>query len=84
MNELDQFRFEIEKIDDELVKLITKRMEISIKIGEYKKKNGISVYDPKREEELKNINLSKVEPKFKQGYSEVFDTILKVSKDFQL
>ncbi|MCQ2776214.1 MAG: chorismate mutase [Bacilli bacterium] len=84
MNQLEQYRTEIEQVDDELIKLLIKRMELSKKIGEYKKSNGLSVYDPKREEELKNKNLLKVEEIYKSGYSEIFETILKVSKDFQL
>ena len=84
MDKLKQYRLEIEQIDKELAKLICKRMNISLEIGEYKKQNGLSVYDPKREEILKEKNLSLVEEKYKQGYSEVFDVILKVSKDLQL
>lgn len=84
MNQLEQYRTEIEQVDDELIKLLIKRMELSKKIGEYKKSNGLSVYDPKREEELKIKNLLKVEEIYKSGYSEIFETILKVSKDFQL
>ena len=33
---LDELRLEIDKIDDELIKLFEKRMEVSAKIGEYK------------------------------------------------
>ena len=84
MNQLEQYRTEIEQVDDELIKLLIKRMELSKKIGEYKKSNGLSVYDPRREEELKIKNLLKVEEIYKSGYSEIFETILKVSKDFQL
>lgn len=84
MTELEQYRSEIEAIDEQLAELISKRMMISCKIGEYKKANGISVYDPKREEELKIRNLAKVETQFQPGYNEIFSVILKVSKDLQL
>ena len=84
MDKLEEYRLEIEKIDEELAKLICKRMEMSYKIGEFKKQNGLPVYDPKREETLKEKNLSKVEEKYREGYSEIFDEILKVSKDLQL
>ena len=84
MTELEKYRKEIERIDKDLAKLINERMNISLKIGEFKKTNGISVFDPKREEELKNINVAKVEKRFQKAYSEIFDVILKVSKDAQL
>lgn len=84
MEKLAELRAEIEQIDKDLANLIAKRMETSLKIGQFKKENNLSVYDPKREEELKEKNLSLVEEKFRSGYMEIFETILKVSKDMQL
>ena len=59
-------------------------MDISCKIGEYKKENNLSVYDPEREEQLREKNLSLVEEKYRSGYNEILNVILKVSKDLQL
>ena len=84
MGELEKYRLEIESIDEQLIALICKRMEVSLKIGEYKKQNNVSIYNPKREEELKNKNLQKVEKQYQAGCEEIFSAILKVSKDLQL
>lgn len=46
MNEL---RHKIDKVDLTLLKLIEERMDIAREIGQYKKDNGIPVYDPIRE-----------------------------------
>ena len=84
MEKLQEYREEIEKIDEELAKLICKRMDVSLKIGQLKKENNLSIYDPKREETLREKNLSRVEEKYKKGYNEILNVILKVSKDLQL
>lgn len=84
MEKLSEYRKEIEEIDGQLIVLLSKRMKLSSEIGDYKRANGLPVYDPKREEELKEKNLSKVEPELQAAYKEIFDVILKVSKDLQL
>ena len=84
MEKLQEYRDEIEKIDEELAKLICKRMDVSLKIGQLKKDNNLSIYDPKREELLREKNLSKIEEKYRKGYNEILNVILKVSKDLQL
>ena len=84
MEKLQEYRDEIEKIDEELAKLICKRMDVSLKIGQLKKDNNLSIYDPKREESLREKNLSKIEEKYRKGYNEILSVILKVSKDLQL
>ena len=70
MEKLQEYREEIEKIDEELAKLICKRMDVSLKIGQLKKENNLSIYDPKREETLREKNLSRVEEKYKKAVSD--------------
>ncbi len=54
--DISDLRKEIDQTDAELVKLFTKRMEISSKIAEYKKANSLPVYVPARErEKLKQV-----------------------------
>lgn len=84
MTKLEQYREEIEKIDEQLFNLLAKRMNVSMRIGEYKKENNLPIFDAKREEELKEKNLLLVEEKYRHACNEVFELILKLSKDFQL
>lgn len=84
MTKLEQYREEIEKIDEQLFNLLAKRMNVSMRIGEYKKENNLPIFDAKREEELKEKNLLLVEEKYRHACGEVFELILKLSKDFQL
>jgi len=46
------YREEINKIDSEIIQLLSKRKKISLKIGEHKKNNGTEIFDKKREEEI--------------------------------
>ena len=49
MNDLEQYRQEIDAIDGELGKLFLRRMEVTGKGGEWKQKNGVPVRDAARE-----------------------------------
>ncbi len=84
MEKLKEYRDEIEKLDKEIAQLLVKRMKLSKQIGDYKRNNGLSVFDPQRELELKEKNILAVEQEYQRAYQEIFETILKVSKDLQL
>jgi chorismate mutase len=49
---LDDLRLEIDAIDQEMMSLFRKRMDVSKKIGQYKAENGLPVLDEIREKEL--------------------------------
>jgi chorismate mutase/prephenate dehydratase len=66
LEELEILRKEIDKIDEQLVELFEKRMELAIKIGDIKKQKGMQILDSQREKaviknaiaHLKNKDLS--------------------------
>ena len=47
--DLTQLRQEIDKIDDEMVRLFGQRMEISAQISDYKKEHNLPIFQPNRE-----------------------------------
>lgn len=49
--DLTQLRNEIDKIDDELVKLFGQRMDVAAQIADYKKENNLPILVPARERE---------------------------------
>ncbi len=49
--ELQDLRTEIDRIDDQLVKLFAQRMDIAAQIGDYKKARNLPVFVPARERE---------------------------------
>lgn len=42
-------RNEIDAIDNEVLRLVARRIELVLKIGEYKRERGLPVYDAERE-----------------------------------
>lgn len=54
MSELEQYRSEIDEIDGKLLELLGRRKDVVTKVGEYKRKHSLQVFDPKREEYLHN------------------------------
>ena len=49
MMDLEELRESIDEIDNDLVKLFDRRMDISAEIAVYKKENKLPVHDPARE-----------------------------------
>jgi len=52
--EIDDWRLKIDRIDEQLVELFNRRAEYASHIGKIKKKLGISVYNPDRENQIFN------------------------------
>ena len=51
---LDELRVEIDKIDDTLLDIYNKRMELVHKVGELKNSTGAPIYRPEREQSILN------------------------------
>lgn len=64
---LDELRLDIDKIDNEMIRLFSERMDVAAQIGAYKKENGKPVFDPKRERE-KLRDLAAKMPEDKREY----------------
>tara|TARA_A100001015_G_C14784116_1_gene630359 strand:+ start:148 stop:417 length:270 start_codon:yes stop_codon:yes gene_type:complete len=84
---LDDLRKEINKLDINILDLIKKRMEVSIKIGNYKKKNKIDILNSGREKEVisnlikyNNINNINLEEEF---INDLWNLLMKYSKKIQ-
>jgi len=86
LEELELLRKEIDKIDEQLVMLFEKRMELANKIGDIKKQKGMEVFDPQREEEvikkavgrLRNKDLSE---ELKMFFRSLMDSSKKIQYD---
>lgn len=52
IDELSELRSEIDKIDRELLELLSKRASLALKIGEIKRKRGLLFFDPVREKRV--------------------------------
>ena len=84
MNNLDKHRKEIDKIDDSIIELLEQRFNLVVEIGQYKKEHNLPIYDSKREEELINNLLNKIDNnELKENYKKIIQLILIESKNQQ-
>ncbi|MCB0430684.1 MAG: bifunctional 3-deoxy-7-phosphoheptulonate synthase/chorismate mutase type II [Flavobacteriales bacterium] len=56
-SKLDQLRAEIDKLDDDLLQVLSTRMKVAEKIGEYKRDNEVTILQLNRWEEIMNKRL---------------------------
>lgn len=81
--DLNQLRLEIDKIDDQLIDLFTKRMEVSARIGEYKKEHGLPILVPQRElEKLQDVAI-KAGPEMAQYTRALYSMLFELSRGYQ-
>ncbi len=50
--DMDELRKEIDRLDNDLLRIFNERAGLALKIGEIKKGLGIPVYDPAREKRI--------------------------------
>lgn len=84
MSNLDNARKKINEIDQQIASLFEERMHASKEIAEYKKENGLPIFDPVREKEVidRNSNLIKDET-LREYYIPFQKGLMEVSKDYQ-
>lgn len=70
---LDHLRHEIDEIDEELLNLLGNRMQLSEKIGEYKKRNNIAILQTNRWNEILETAIEKGK---KKNMSEEFISVI--------
>lgn len=80
---LNEAREHLDKIDKQISKLLNKRFQIMKEIKEIKEKNQLPVENLNREKVVLENNKQYVSPSFHSEFSEVYQTIIKVSKDIQ-
>lgn len=81
---LDEKRKKIDELDQELVRLITERLEVATEIGFFKKANGMKILDRSREEEVIQKNLGRVTNETFAPYVEsLLEKLMSVSRDAQ-
>ncbi|MCY7171703.1 chorismate mutase [Streptococcus gallolyticus subsp. gallolyticus] len=81
---LDTIRQEIDHVDQELVALLEKRMQLVNQVVAYKKATGKPILDTSREDAVLQKAASRVEHKaFEQTIVNTFADIMKNSRDYQ-
>lgn len=81
--DLKELRGQIDEIDDHLVELFAKRMDIAAAIGDYKKANNLPVFVPARErEKLKDV-AEKAGPEMANYTRVLYSMLFELSRSYQ-
>lgn len=84
MTELEEARLQINSIDTEMAALFEKRMKAAAAVADYKKKNGMQIFDSVREKEIlqKNVKLIQNE-ELQPYYLQYLQDVMNISKRYQ-
>ncbi len=77
------YRARIDKIDEEIIKLFSQRMEVSEQIAAYKKENGLPILDLKREREKVQMVTEQTPEKYRGYTPEFMRYIMELSRSCQ-
>ena len=81
--ELNELRSEINQIDDEILRLFLRRMEVAGQVADYKRENNLPIYQPQREREILKKVADQAGPE-QGGYArELFSMLMELSKRAQ-
>ena len=80
MDELQNLRREIDAIDRELVELFRRRMDVTARVGEYKRANGIPVLDQERERQVLRNKGELAGEELRPAAVTLFQTIMALSR----
>ena len=78
--DIQELRTQIDRVDDELVRLYGERMELARQIGRYKRENGLPVLDAEREQKLLNRVGEKAGTENENGVRELFELLMRHSR----
>lgn len=81
--ELKNLRQQIDSIDDELVRLFAKRMEISAQVADYKKAHNLPIHVPSREREILQDVAQKAGAGMENYARVLYSMIFELSRSYQ-
>ena len=82
--DLSEIRLELDKIDEQIVKLYEERVELCRQVADYKIKTGKRVFDKEREQQKLSTLSALTHSDFNaQGIREIFEQIMSISRKLQ-
>ncbi len=81
--DITELRSEIDKIDDELLRLFCARMELSAQVADYKRERGLPIYAPAREREILQNVAQKAGTELSDYARSLYSTIFELSRGYQ-
>jgi len=83
--DIDVLRNEIDRIDEQILNLLSKRANYAIQIGKFKSKNDLAVHSHEREEQIINHVVSKnVGPLTGNDIKSIFEQIINACRNLQI
>ena len=81
--DLSELRVEIDKIDEELVRLFTARMAISAQVADYKRANNLPIFHPGREREILQKVAAMAGPEMGNYTRVLYSMLFELSRSYQ-
>jgi len=81
--DITELRKEIDRIDDQLVRLFVERMQVSEQVAQYKKERNLPIFVPQREEEKLRDVAQKAGPEMADYTQALYRTIMEQSRNHQ-
>lgn len=81
--ELNEIRAQIDAIDEDLVTLFTKRMELAALVAAYKKANNMPIYVPEREQLILQNLVQSTDPALSDYVQNLYLKIFELSRAYQ-
>jgi len=79
--DIDQLRKEIDRLDQELLRIFNERAGLALKIGEIKKERGMPVYDPEREKRIfERMSAANPGPLENEAITRLFERVIDESR----
>ena len=82
-DDLQTLRKEIDRVDERLVPLILERMEISRRIADVKRENGLPIHNAEREKDILERIRQKVGNEWGKYTCEIYRKIFEMSREYQ-
>ena len=82
--QLRELRDQIDAVDRNILELLAQRLRLVVRVGDYKRANGLAIYDAERERDLlarvANAAPSPLEPAMAQR---IFQCVIQESRDLE-
>ena len=80
--DLNELRNEINRIDDEILELFLRRMDVAEQVADYKRAHNLPIYQPQREQEILE-SVSERAGELGNYARSLFSTLMELSKQYQ-
>ena len=81
--DLTELRGQIDEIDDEIIKLFCRRMDIAAQVADYKKANNLPIFMPAREREKLQDVAQKAGPEMAAYTRTLYSMLFELSRSYQ-